>query len=242
MGHMSIKGSRMAYGLALALALLTSCKKKAPPASPKPLGPDPGSVVCPSNDKLVHAVEQDQKGRTVKVSCVVFAPGYYWLGAALSYDAKTGGDARLHLISGGQAQRISDIEPIPTQVIAELIKKSSDVSVQIRKGNDNRLVRMGVMGKQPNGDGSELGLVLQLVAHAPPRILWVGAGDEVRTADGCHTERTVDFEMPFGSRLEMFTNVRAKGGGNCSGGPGSQQQIEAGKGVPLKAGRPLAGV
>jgi hypothetical protein len=243
MGHMSFTRSRMAFCLlAMSLALSPACRKKEKKTSLLPPGPDPSSVVCPPADKLVHAVEADQKGRTVKASCVVFAPGYYWLGAALSFDPKTNGDVRLHLLSGGQAQRISDIDPLPAEAIAGLMKTSSDVQVQIRKGNDNRLVRLGVVGRQANGDASEVGLVLQLVAHAPPRILWVGPGDEVRTADGCHTERTVDFEMPFGNRLEMFTNVRAKGGPQCAGGPGSQQQIEAGKGVPLKAGRPLAGV
>jgi hypothetical protein len=225
----------------LALCVTTAgCKKKQPPGLPKP---DPGSVVCPSNDVIVKAVERDQKDRTVKASCVVFAPGYYWLGAAVSYDAKTGSDVRVHLVSGGQAQRISDIEPLPAGPLSDLIKKSDSVDVRIRRGADNRLVRLGVMGRhrgqQPEAD--EIGIVLQLVAHAPPKLLWVGPGDQISSADGCHLERTVDFEMPFGNRLEMITTTRARGGTNCTSGPASQQQIET-KGVALKAGRPLAGL
>ena len=216
------------------------CKKKQPPGFAKP---DPGSVVCPSTDVIVKAVERDQKDRTVKASCVVFAPGYYWLGAAVSYDAKTSSDVRVHLVSGGQAQRISDIEPLPAGPLADLIKKSDSVEVRIRRGADNRLVRLGVMGRRKGQqpEAEEIGMVLQLVAHAPPRLLWVGPGDEISSADGCHLERVVDFEMPFGNRLEMITSTRARGGTNCTSGPASQQQIET-KGIALKAGRQLTGL
>ena len=226
--------------LCLSASLASGCKKKRPAALK---GPDPDSVVCPSPDRIVHAVEQDQKGRAVRAACVVFAPGDYWLGVAVSYDPKTTSEVRLHLLSGGQAQRISEIEPIPTDAIAALIKKSDAVEVHIRKGPDNRLVRLGVVGRRggQKPEADEVGMVLQLVAHAPPRLLWVGPGDEVRTTDGCTVERTVDFEMPFGNRLEMISSVRAKGGSNCTSGPSSQEQIES-KGVALKAGRALNGL
>jgi hypothetical protein len=227
--------------LCLAATLATGCKKKKPAL---PAGPDPASVVCPPTDKLVHAVEQDQKGRTVRAACVVFAPGYYWLAAAVSYDAKTAADVKVHLMSGGQSQHISDVEPLPAAALSELIKKSDQVDVQIRKGNDNRLVRLGVIGRQGGGkqpEATEIGMVLQLVAHAPPKLLWIGAGDEISTSEGCRVERSVDFEMPFGSRLEMVTSARAKGGAGCTTGPASQQQIES-RGVALKAGRTLAGI
>jgi len=225
--------------LAAAAALTgVGCKKKPPP---RPAGPDPNSVVCPPNDRLTRAVEQDQKGRAVRTSCVVFAPGYYWLGAAVSYDAKTSSDVRVHLLSGGLGQRISEIEPIPTAAIADLIKKSEAIEVRIRKaGSDNRLVRPAVLGKRAGAQADEIGMVLQLVAHAPPRLLWVGAGDELRNDRGCTIERTVDFEMPF-NRLEMITTTRAKGGPDCRSGGASQEQIES-KGVALKSGRPLAGL
>jgi hypothetical protein len=232
----TLRGSLLALSLTAALA--AGCKKKRPTA---PVGPDPNSVVCPSNERLVQAVQRDQPGRTVRAACVVFAPGYYWLAAAISYDAKTSSEVRMHLVSGGQAQRISEIEPIPAAAIAELVKKSDAVEMRIRKGPDNRLVRLGVMGRRGGNqqpEANEIGMVLQLVAHAPPRLLWVGAGDELRSADGCNLERTVDFEMPFGNRLEMITSTRAKGGPSCTSGPASQEQIES-KGVALKAGRPL---
>jgi len=234
---------RHVFLLALCVAASGGCKKKRPAVNPAMPRPDPNSVVCPPLERIVHAVEEDQKGRTVRASCVVFAPGYYWLAAAVSYDPKTRGDVRVHLISGGQAQRISDVEPLPATALAELVKGSDEVEAVIRRGPDNRLVRLGVLGrhkgKQPEAE--ELGMVLQLKAHAPPLLIWIGPGDEISTQDGCHLERSVDFEMPFGSRLEMVTSTRAKGGANCTSGPASQQQIES-KGVALKAGRTLTGI
>jgi hypothetical protein len=229
-----------------AAAALAGCKKKRPAPAPTHgvAQPDPNSVVCPPTDRLVHAVEQDQKGRTVRAACVVFAPGYYWLGAAVSFDPKTKGDVRVHLISGGQAQRISDVEPLPAAALADLVKNSDEVEARIRRGPDNRLVRLGVLGRRKNQqpEADELGMVLMLKAHQPPNLVWIGPGDQITTQDGCRFERSVDFEMPFGSRLEMITSTRAQGSGaGCRGGPGSQEQIES-KGVALKTGRALAGL
>jgi hypothetical protein len=176
---------------------------------------------------------------------VVFAPGYYWLGAAVSFDPKTKSDVRVHMLTGGQTQRISEVEPLPAEALTRLIQSSDTVEARIRKAaGENRLVRMGVVGRRRGGkqpEAEEIGMVLQLVAHAAPKLLWVGPGDEVRTEGGCTIERTVDFEMPFGSRVEMITSARGKGGAKCSGGPASQQQIES-RGVSLKIGRPLAGL
>jgi hypothetical protein len=231
-----------ALSLALALGAL-GCKKKKPTGIPG--RPDPNSVVCPPPDRLARAVEQDQKGRAVHTACVVFAPGYYWLGAAVSYDPKTKSDVRVHMLTGGAAQRISEVEPLPAEALSALIKSSDTVEARIRKaGSETRLVRMGVMGRRSGGkqpEAEEVGMVLQLVAHAAPKLLWVGAGDEVRTEGGCTIDRTVDFEMPFGNRLEMITSARGKGGPQCGGGPASQQQIES-RGVSIKIGRPLAGL
>jgi hypothetical protein len=227
-----------------AAATMVGCKKKPPPARPGIVQPDPNSVVCPPIERIVHAVEQDQKGRAVRASCVVFAPGYYWLGAAVSYDPKTKGDVRVHMISGGQSPRISDVDPLPAAALAELVKNSDDVEARIRRGSDNRLVRMGVLGRRKNQqpEAEEIGMVLQLKAHAPPLLIWIGQGDQSSTQDGCHLERSVDFEMPFGNRLEMITTTRAKGtGAGCKSSPGSQEQIET-KGLALKAGRTLAGL
>jgi hypothetical protein len=244
--RLSSRSPRRILLILAAAAALAGCKKKpAAPAVPlRPGQPDPNSVVCPPVDRIAHAVEQDQKGRVVRASCVVFAPGYYWLGAAVSYDPKTKGDVRVHLISGGQSQRISDVEPLPAAALAELVKNSDDVEARIRRGPDNRLVRLGVLGRRKNRqpEAEEVGMVLYLKAHAPPHLIWVGPGDQIVTQDGCRLERSVDFEMPFGNRLEMMTNTRAQGSGaGCHGGPGSQEQIES-KGVALKAGRTLAGL
>jgi hypothetical protein len=232
-----LHGSVLILCAAVALA---GCKKKRPAVNPAFPRPDPNSVVCPSIDKIVHAVEQDQKGRAVRASCVVFAPGYYWLAAAVSYDPKTKADVRVHLISGGQAQRISDVEPLPSGALDKLVQNSDDVEARIRRGPDNRLVRLGVMGHRKNQqpEAEEIGMVLLLKAHAPPLLIWLGPGDQVSSQDGCRLERSVDFEMPFGNRLEMITSTRAQGGANCRSGPGSQEQIES-KGVALKAGRAL---
>lgn len=229
--------------LVICVAAASGCKKKRPAVNPALPRPDPNSVVCPPVDKIVHAVQADQKDRAVRASCVVFAPGYYWLAAAVSYDPKTKADVRVHLISGGQAQRISDVEPLPAAALAELVKNSDDVEAVIRRGPDNRVVRLGVLGrrKSQQPEAEEIGMVLQLKAHAPPLLIWIGPGDQIATQDGCRLERSVDFEMPFGNRLEMVTSTRAKGGANCTSGPASQQQIES-KGVALKAGRALAGI
>src|SRR5688500_3597858 len=108
-----MKHHALLYLCAIAVVAAGGCKKKKP-APTLPAKPDPGSVVCPPADSIVRAVERDQKDRTVKAACVVFAPGYYWLGAAVSYDPKTQSDVRVHLVSGGPAQRISDIEPLPS--------------------------------------------------------------------------------------------------------------------------------
>jgi hypothetical protein len=242
MKHSHSRTHRVTFlALCVTAALAGGCKKKKPPTGLEK--PDPNSVVCPATDVIVRAVEKDQKDRAVKAACLVFAPGYYWLGAAISYDPKTSADVKVHLVSGGQAQRISDIEPLPAAALADLLKKSDAVQVRIRRGADNRLVRLGVMGhrKGQQPEAEEIGMVLQLVAHAPPKLLWVGAGDQISTADGCHLERTVDFEMPFGNRLEMITTTHARGGTSCASGPASQQQIET-KGVALKAGRTLTGL
>jgi len=231
-----------ALALLLATALAGGKKKKPPTEAVRPGAPNAATIVCPPGDQLARMIEKEQPGRAVRVACVVFAPGYYWLAAALSFDPKTKSDARVHLVTGAQPPRIFDVEPAPAPAIAQLIQKSDEVAVQIRKsGSETRLVRMGVVGSRggAKGDADEVGIVLQLAAHAPPKLLWVGPGDEVRTSsDGCRLEQRVDFEMPFGSRLEMITSPHAKGGPACTGGIASQQQIDY-KAIALKPSRPL---
>jgi hypothetical protein len=91
-------------------------------------------------------------------------------------------------------------------------------------------------------------VVLQMVAHKPPRVLWVGTGDQVRVEGGCVTEQAVGFEMPFGTRLEVVRSVRARpaeAGGKlpagCASSPGTQEPVDF-KPVSLKPPRVLEGV
>jgi hypothetical protein len=170
--------------------------------------------------------------------------GRYWMAGALSY----GGAAapRLHLITGGVWSRTLafDVEPAPVEAIAELVGASLDVAVRIKARPEGRLVRLGVVGRRgPDGiESDEIAVLLELVAHAPPRLLWSGRGDQARlTADGCIDERLVDFQMLFGRRLEMFVTGRSRprvagAGARCAAGPGLQESL-APNPVALKAGR-----
>jgi hypothetical protein len=233
---------KIARGLVCAavacLALgLSGCRKRLQPQGSSPERPaaDAGGVTCPRDEDLVRQLAEP--GRTVRAHCLLYAPGFYWLGVALSYDPKGATPPRLLYLSGGFTTRVYDIEPAPTAAIAELIKKSEDVEVQIRKGrSESRLVRLGVLGKRAGGEADEVGLALQLVAHKQPQIVWTGAGDERRRSGSCLVDRHVDFEMPFGDRLEMVTSFHAPA--SCPTPPASQQTVEY-RGVSIKPGRPL---
>jgi hypothetical protein len=242
------RAGRLAATLAcLALLLATACRKRA--AVPRPKGhPRDGGVTCPAAETLAEMVSQ--QGRRALADCVVYAPGFFWLGAALTYEAPGGGQPRLSLIYSGQPPGgIFELEPVPSEALTRIIKANQDLRVSIRKpGPESRLVRVGVYG-QHGGDrpqADELVVVLRLVAHSPPEILWTGPGDEVRTdAHDCVAERTVDFEMPFGERLEMSTVQRAHrrepgGKQTCIPAPSTQQTVEY-KAQALKPSRPLAG-
>jgi hypothetical protein len=240
--------------LALLLAApLAGCRKRPPPAAPArtaaaPL--DAGSVRCPTPEALAALVVEP--GRTVRVDCFPYSPQYFWTAAALSYDPKGGGPPpRLAFVTGGPglATLAFDIDPGPTEAIDRLIRGSRGVAVRIKPARSRQhLVRLGVVGQHdPRGsDGlqsEELALVLQLVAHAAPKLIWTGPGDQtVVGPDGCVSERTIDFEMPFRRDLEVFTSSqsRATGGKPCPpGGPGTQESIPA-RAISLKAARPLA--
>jgi hypothetical protein len=141
-----------------------------------------------------------------------------------------------------------DVEPAPTSQIQELIRTSRRVTVRAaRTRSQQHLVRLGVVGyKDDKGlDSSEIALVLQLVAHAAPQIVWAGNGDQVSVgSDGCVVERTLDFEMPFRRDIEVFTQSRAHplpgGKQTCQPqGPGTQETFPA-RAVSIKPGRALA--
>ena len=174
--------------------------------------------------------------KTLRVDCTVFAPGRFWLATALSYDEKTGKNPRLGLFSGSPSSRMMlfEIAPLPTEAIEKLIADNKEISVKIRKTrDDSSLVRLGVIGGPGGGkpDSSEVGMLLQLVAHQPPRILWVGPGDQVASADGCVVEQTVDFELLFRTRLERFTTSKPRAGADgkipatCKSDPGTQESL-----------------
>jgi hypothetical protein len=236
----------------------TGCKKKQQPPPPPTQAAAPGApatplpdIKCPAPETFAPlGTEQGSPSRAFRTDCVVFAPGRYWLASALSYEDKTGKAPRLHLMSGGTGDRIIvfDVEPLPSAEIEALVKQSKEVGVKIRKTHDDRaLVRLGVTGRSGTSERPELrevGMLLQLAAHQPPRVLWVGPGDQVSTgADGCINEQVVDFELLFRTRLERFTVVRARPApgakaANCPTGPSMQDSVSY-QPVPLKKGRPL---
>jgi hypothetical protein len=266
-------------GLALAAgaggAGLSACKKQpppppppaaAPPAAAAPAAPPLPDIQCPPAETFASL---GGPGRVLRTACVVFSPGRYWLGTALSYADKPAGkpakpgkpgkpgavgaglDPRLYFLSGSPSSKVMlfDVQPLPVQAIEALIQDSKEVGVQIRRTRDDRsLVRLGITGSKGDAtrpDVRELGLLLQLVAHKPPQILWVGAGDQTTTQGDCITEQTVDFEMLFRTRLERFAGGKSRPvpGGKaeaCAGGGGpSMQETVAFQAVPLARGRIL---
>ena len=251
--------------LALLPLVTAGCRKQqsAPSAAPtaSPAAPTAAPSKLPDQPPLpeIHCPPAETfaalggKGRALHTDCVVFAPGRYWLATALSHDLKTGKNARLHFLSGSPASRVMvfDVQPLPAAEIESLVKESGKggkVGVRIRRTRDDKaLVRLGITSQR--GDDSkpelrEIGLLLQLVAHAPPKLLWIGPGDQVSTgADGCITEQVVDFELLFRTRLERFvmTGSRPAPGAkaaSCGSGP-SMQDTVAVKAVSLPRGRVL---
>jgi len=251
------KSSTLLYFWAgvVTFGLAVGCKKKPPPPPPTqaaapgmPATPLP-DIKCPPGDRF--APLDTDKARMFLTDCVVFAPGRYWLASALSFEKKTGKAPRLHVLSGGTGDRIIvfDVDPLPTAEIEALIKQSKEVAVKIRKTREDRaLVRLGVTGRTGTAErpeSREVGMLLQLAAHQPPRVLWAGPGDQVSTgSDGCINEQVVDFELLFRTRLERFTMVRArpapgaKPTAPCQTGPSMQESVNF-QPIPLKKGRPL---
>jgi hypothetical protein len=197
--------------------------------------------------------------RALRSACVEFAPGRFWLAALLTFEEGTGKNPRLGLVSGttptpsGPDARwmLFDVAPLPTESIEKLIASSAETAVQIRRTrNDTGLIRLGVTGGPGGGkpDRQEVGVLLQLVAHRPPRILWEGPGDQIATQpDGCVTESTVDFELLFRSRLERFTigkvlpDANGKIAPTCKADPSMQESVGM-NAVSLSPGRTFAGI
>ena len=256
---MITKRALLLMGIVTTAASVSACKKKAPPPAPAPAAPAAAQVPPAPPLPEIHCPPEDTfaalggKGRVLRTACVVFAPGRYWLGTALSYDDKpskggVGRSPKLSFLSGSPAGKVMvfDVQPLPTAAIEALIKDSKQVGVQIRKTRDDRaLVRLGVTGSggDPAVDLREVGMLLQLVAHKPPSILWTGPGDQITTEGGCISEQRVEFEMLFRTRLERFsiTRTRPVAGGKpeaCGAGPSMQETVGF-QGVPLARGRVL---
>jgi hypothetical protein len=258
-----MKHALLLIGIVTMVAVTTvpACKRQSPPPAPPPTAPPaqpaakappappPPQIACPPESTFTPL---GGKGRVLHTACTVFSPNSYWLAATLSYDqqkGKAGRAPKLSFLSGSAGGKVIvfDIQPLPVAAIEKLIKDNKQVAVQIRRTREDRsLVRLGVTGSSANPakpDLSEIGMLLQLVAHQPPKILWTGPGDQITTKGDCISEERVEFEMLFRSRLERFnvTKSRPVVGGSpeaCAAGP-SMQETVAFKGVALARGRTL---
>jgi hypothetical protein len=231
------------------MAFAAGCKRRPPPPPPRPAAlsvqPEaaPG-VPCPPVASIAALLAEP--GRTVHVGCVDYST-YFWAATALSVDDAGKSPPKLTFVSGGPTMGMYafDVDPGPIKEIAELIKTSKSVSARAaRTRSQQHLVRMGVVGQKDGGQSSEIALVLQLVAHSAPQIVWAGNGDEVSVGpDGCIVERTLDFEMPFRRDIQVFSQSRAHPPAGAKQacapqGPGTQDTYTA-RAVPLKSGRAL---
>jgi hypothetical protein len=263
----------LAAGALLAPACKKAAPPTPAPAAPPPVAaraplvqrPDAAPISCPPESTFAPlaqaaaagersgkaAAGRSAKGRVLRTACTVLYEGFYWGAAALSYAEKGPARPSLHFLTGGPASRnlVFDIDPAPTQDLETLIRSSKQVGVTIRRSRGDRsLVRMGVTGQTGTADrpqSRELGLLLQLVAHALPRLLWWGPGDETSVdADGCLSEQTVDFELLFRTRLERFTTTRARRPAGTATAPpcapaSSMQENVTYQATSLKPPRPL---
>jgi hypothetical protein len=239
------------------------------PAAARPLvqRPDAAPISCPPEETFAPLAQaaaatagksagntrgtaRGATGRVLRTACTVIYEGFYWGAVALSYAEKGPARPSLHFLTGGPASRtlVFDLDPAPAKEIEALIKASKQVTVGIRRSRGDRsLVRMGVIGQTGTAarpESRELGVLIQLVAHAPPKLLWWGPGDQTSVdTDGCLSEQTVDFELLFRSRLERFTSSRARrpegsGTAPCAS-PSSMQENVPYQGTSLKPPRPL---
>jgi hypothetical protein len=240
-----------------ALALGGGCRKRspapAPPAASRPLSalrPDAAPISCPPPQAFAGLATA--KGRALRTGCQVLYEGFYWGAGAVSWNEQGPAQPTVHFLTGGPFSKtlVFDVEPAPVKELEALIRGSREVSMNIRRPRGDRsLVRMGVVGiggTPARPESREIGLLLQLVAHAPPKLLWWGPGDQtsVDPASGCVSEQTIDFELLFRTRLERFTSSRsrplpgAKPGATCP--PASSMQDEmAYQATAIKAPRPL---
>jgi hypothetical protein len=254
----------------------TACRKKTPPSGPaktaarakidetvtmgreRPLArprPDAAPVSCPPPQTFAGLAGKKgaSTGRALETACVVLYEGFFWGAAALAWNEKGPARPSLHFLTGGPQSRtlLFDVEPAPAGELAALIRSSRKVAVTIRRSRgDGSLVRMGVVGQTGtpvHPESREIGVLLQLVAHAPPKILWWGPGDETSSAGGCLHQQTVDFELMFRTRLERITTTRSRPLQGAVAGklappcspPSSRQENLTYQATALKSARPL---
>lgn len=210
-------------------AALVGCRRK---VASKPAGP------CPAPEALAAMVAE--KGRELRAACAAYPGVPYYMAGVFTFDARTRKDPRLMLLAGGQGSRTLafDVVPAPVAELSELIGAADDVRVRI-KITQSSLVRLSVWTRthaRPDVLAEEIVLLLQLVAHAPPRLLWAGPGDRTtKAADGCMTDQFVEFQSVFGQQISMVTTARSRPG--CPpAGPGVQEPLAV-RPRPLAAGR-----
>jgi hypothetical protein len=242
---------QLATSMTVVLVLVTvagGCRKRPPPA-PSPaakkaaLHPGP-TISCPGHDELVKALAG---ANVMSVDCHAYNESMFWIAAALLRDDHAPDGVRLALVTGSPYApwAIYDLVPAPTAAIKQLVAGSEEVQIHVRTGRrERRLVRIGVVGrtKKSAPDSQEVLTLLRLGAHAPPEVIWMGAGDEVTTsAGGCVSERAVDFELLFGTRTEMYASNRViKAAADCPRGMDTQETLPA-RAVRLQKGRPVGG-
>jgi hypothetical protein len=223
--------------------MAAGCKKRTAPSTTKaPLAAGgKQTVTCPTRAELAKALGVDEAA--VANDCVAYNESMFWLAGALI--RVPGAAPRLALVSGSPFVRwlVYDVEPAPIDAIKQLVARSADVQLRVRNGRrERKLVRLGVVGrhKPDSPDSEEVIVLLRLGAHAPPELVWMGPGDEVTTTPGgCVNERTVDFELLFGTRVEMFASNRIrKKAADCPGGMDTQETVTA-RPQRLAPGRPV---
>jgi hypothetical protein len=233
-------------GLLGLLVLGAGCKKRPPPAAPtSPAAATKPSITCPSKAEIARAL--GAADRRVEADCLAYGESMFWLAGALVFGATPAEKPRLALVSGSPWVRwlVYDVDPAPLEAIDQLVRGSEDVQLRMRNGRrERRLVRLGVVGRPKKGapDSVEILTLLRLGGHGPPEVVWTGKGDEVTTTPGgCVSERSIDFELLFGTRVEMFTtNKTRKPAADCPGGMDLQETLTS-RPVRMKPGRPIAG-
>lgn len=229
----------------LIAALAGGCKrgKKAAPTATTPV--DAAAARCPDTAGLAKVLGEPVA--LLRSGCFPFPYGSYWMAGVVRHDPKGTAAPSVRLVAGGltPAVTVYDVKAAPAAALAALAKGSDALDVTLRLTRQS-LVRLGIAGRA-GGSSEEIAMVFQLVAHAPPRLVWVGAGDQVTAgADGCLEEKRVTFDTLFGNRLEIYVNHSARRAPGKSGPPcpaaglGAQESIKMNP-VPLEAGRRVGG-